>query len=459
MAGGIPLSKLKSRRITGTTSATANEQAAVKETVPEEWKGCTVVEAILNGEGCYIEGGTIGTGRAGMNTPVASVVVDAAGASTYSRIINLSTNVWVAVYVDAGDTNKGKAAVITKNGTTLSVGTPVLFNNAVTTDIDAKKISATEFAVSYVDDGGDDYLGAKIGTVSGTTIAFGDERLMVSAAIVKTAGTGIAIARPGVLAVTYQLAGDTKHYIVASLFSGAVIAAAGTPVEVVATASTIIQAEMIGVGRVVVAYAVVSTTRVATAVCTVSAAGVCVAGTSEEHSTAAATSINITRASENRGILQWIDTGDLHILAFDIGASGTTLNEGADATLVGTHLYTSATLFNESAGVIAFQDDAHGGKYGFFQPFTIAWATIGSGGTIALASVLDVFAQRAPTYVKVAANDRDEVVVLFYDAADSNANAAIYSVKRDDIIDIRSTTASATFYARLFPVFEQESTY
>lgn len=451
--GGIPFSKLANRRITGTTSATANDPAKVKDVLPLEWRGCTYVDAILNGEGVYIEGGNIGTGRTGINCPASPITVDE-GQATYSRIINLSTNVWVAVYNDAGDSNKGKVAVITKSGTNISKGTPVVFNNAATTDIDVKKINATQFVISYIDDGGDDYLGSIIGTVSGNTATFGDEKLLVSAAITKTAGTGVAVASATVFSVTYQLAGDTKHYIIAATFDDDVIDDPGTAVEIVATASTGICSDAIANGRVVVGYQAVSTNYATTAVCTVSDGAVCVAGTPEAHTSAAASSLNIRKASENRGIFSWIDTGDLHLFAFDIGTSGTTLNEGADATLAGTHLTTCPTLFADDYGVIAYEDDAHSGDYGTLQLFSIAWAAIGSGGVVTLGSVNDIFAELSIQTVRCSANTNGELVILYDDTTASNATKAVYGQYRTDIIDIRSSAASATYYATLFPVRE-----
>lgn len=458
MPGGIPYSKIQQRRYSGTTSATANEQAAVKKVLPPEWKGATRIATIVNGEGVYIEGGNLGLGRSGINCPVAEVLAEA-GAVTYSKLVNLSDNVWVAAYDDGGDSTKGKVVVITKSGTTLTVGTPVVFNNAVTTDIDLKKIDATTFVVAYCDDGGSDYLAARIGTVSGTVPTLGTEKEIVAAAVVKTAGVGIAVPSAGVVAATYQLAGDTKHYIVGCPYTGTTFGTAGTPVEVAAAANTVITAESVASGRVVVAYAAVSTGYLNTAVCTVSAAGVCVAGTPEAHSAAATTSITVVKASENRGILSWIDTGDLHLFAFDIAATGTTLNEGADATLAGTHLATCPAMFDDKTGVIAYEDDAHAGKYGTLQPFTVVWAALGSGGTVTLSTVLDIFAQAQSAVVRCAANSANELVLFYKDADDSNATKALYAVKTTGIMDVRSTVASAAYYIDAFPVYEYEKVY
>lgn len=452
---GLNIQKLTHKLITGTTSATANEQAAVKDVLGDLFDGAVGVVPILNGEGCYIEGGTLSGGRAGMNCPAAAVALDA-NVATAIKVCNLTTNLWVVAFIDGGD-NKGYCTAVTKSGSVLTCGTTAVFNNAVTTDIDIKKISATQFVVSYCDDGGSDYLCAKIGTVASAAITYGDETEIVAAAIKKAAGTAVAVVRSTVLAFTYQLAGDTKQYIIASTFSSSTIAAAGSAVEVSANASTYITMDMIGSGRAVTAYRDGSDTYLYTTVCTVSAAGVCVAGTAEAHTSGAASSCVVKRASENRGILSWIDSGDVHIFAFDIGSSGTTLNEGTDATLAGTHLVPYPTLFSPTSGVIAYEDDAHAGKYGTLMRFTISWAVIGSGGTVSLQSVLDIFTETTATVVTCDANDNNEIVISFVTAGASTK--VLYGQLRDDIIDIRSTAASATYYCWLMPYFQKETAY
>jgi len=79
----------------------------------------------------------------------------------------------VVAYKDTGDLSKGKAAVGTVSGTGISFGTPVEFNAGTTAYISATfDANAGRVAVSYKDDGGDDYGEAVAGTISGTGISF-----------------------------------------------------------------------------------------------------------------------------------------------------------------------------------------------------------------------------------------------------------------------------------------------
>ena len=84
----------------------------------------------------------------------------------------LGTDKYVAVYQDEGDSDKGKAVVVSASGTTLSKGTAVTFGNGTTTHISCCKVTDTTFAVLYYYNS---KFRAKLGTVSGTSISFGAE--------------------------------------------------------------------------------------------------------------------------------------------------------------------------------------------------------------------------------------------------------------------------------------------
>lgn len=453
----INFSKLNYTRQTGTTSATANEATPVKNRIPSEYDGATNWVTLLSGEGVYLEGAD--PMRTGTNFPATEVQFEA-GTMTYYDAINLSPNVWVVAFDDGGDSNKGKAVVITKSGTTLTAWTADVFNDATTTCISLCRLSDTTFVVAYCDDGGSDYLCARIGTVTVSTgdVAWGTEKEVVAAAIDKTtSNTAVCEPRSGVVAFAYQLAGDSKGYLIACDYTTTTFGTAGSAVEFEAHETLYISMDAIAVGRVVIGFHDANDTYLKTVVGTVSAAKVCVAGTAEAHSGASASSVEVHKASENRGILSWIDTGDYHMFAFDIGTSGTTLNEGADATATGTVLTVSSTLFNDTQGVLAYEDDAHAGDYGKVMPFTITWAAMESGGTVAFGTE-DTFAEAITTKVTVAGNIENEVVIFFDDGGASNVSKCTYGAYVDDIIDVRSTAASAAYVNYILPIFERTRT-
>jgi hypothetical protein len=100
-----------------------------------------------------------------------------------------NSNKVVIAYRD--DTNNyGTAVVATVNGSSLSYGTPVVFNAALTTSISATfDTNSNKVVIGYTDDGNSGYGTAIVGTVSGTSISFGTATVYESADTVYTAAT------------------------------------------------------------------------------------------------------------------------------------------------------------------------------------------------------------------------------------------------------------------------------
>ena len=82
----------------------------------------------------------------------------------------------VVAYKDADNLDHGTAVVGTVSGTSISFGTPAVFNaatstgNSITYDSNSGKV-----VIAYYDGGNSNYGTAVVGTVSGTSISFGDE--------------------------------------------------------------------------------------------------------------------------------------------------------------------------------------------------------------------------------------------------------------------------------------------
>ena len=80
----------------------------------------------------------------------------------------------VIAYQDGGNSNYGTAVVGTVSGTSISFGTPVVFESATTLDVGAAyDASAQRVVVAYSDSGNSGHGTAIVGTVSGTSISFG----------------------------------------------------------------------------------------------------------------------------------------------------------------------------------------------------------------------------------------------------------------------------------------------
>jgi len=116
--------------------------------------------------------GTVSGTSITFGTPV---VFESAESNSFASTFDGSSNKIVIAYADGGNSYYGTAVVGTVSGTSISFGSPVVFANNGT----ANQISATfdsdsnKVVVAYRDDGNSEYGTAAVGTVSGTAISFG----------------------------------------------------------------------------------------------------------------------------------------------------------------------------------------------------------------------------------------------------------------------------------------------
>ena len=82
----------------------------------------------------------------------------------------------VVAYKDIENSNHGTAVVGTVSGTSISFGTPAVFNAATSTDNSITYDSNSgKVVIAYYDGGNSNHGTAVVGTVSGTSISFGSE--------------------------------------------------------------------------------------------------------------------------------------------------------------------------------------------------------------------------------------------------------------------------------------------
>jgi len=102
------------------------------------------------------------------------VVFESANATNISATFDSSNNKVVIAYSDAGNSSFGTARVGTVSGTSISFGTPVVFESANTALISATFDSnSNKVVIAYRDSGNSGFGTAVVGTVSGTSISFG----------------------------------------------------------------------------------------------------------------------------------------------------------------------------------------------------------------------------------------------------------------------------------------------
>ena len=120
-----------------------------------------------------------------------SAVVFESADTDYASAIYDSTNDRVVIaYRDEGNSSYGTAIVGTVSGTSISFGTPVVFESAFAYVISSTYDSTNDrVVIAYQDTGNSNYGTAVVGTVSGTSISFGTAVVYESASITLTSTT------------------------------------------------------------------------------------------------------------------------------------------------------------------------------------------------------------------------------------------------------------------------------
>ena len=123
--------------------------------------------------------GTVSGTSISFGTPV---VFRAAAIDAIGGTFDSTNNKIVLCYRDNTNSSYGTAVVGTVSGTSISFGTPVVYNSGTTTSQNAAFDSSNgKVVIGYRDSGNLGYATAIVGTVSGTSISFGSEVVFMSA--------------------------------------------------------------------------------------------------------------------------------------------------------------------------------------------------------------------------------------------------------------------------------------
>ena len=122
-----------------------------------------------------VQGGTVsGVSEAAALRFGTSAVFESANAGVITETFDSTNNKVVVAYKDSGNSNYGTAAVGTVSGSSISFGTPAVFESAEVGELSAAFDSnENRVVISYRDAGNSNYGTAVVGQVSGTSISFG----------------------------------------------------------------------------------------------------------------------------------------------------------------------------------------------------------------------------------------------------------------------------------------------
>jgi hypothetical protein len=208
----------------------------------------------------YADGADSGHGTARVGTVSGTAVTFGAEAeflsadgAYYVSAAALSATQFVVAYADAADAGHGTAKVGTVSGASIAFGAEAEFLSASTNSVSAAALSATQFVVAYSDGADAGHGTAKVGTVSGTAITFGAEAEFQSAAGGAGSVSAAALSATAFV-VAYRDYGDASHGTAkVGAVSGTSITF-GAEAEFLPAAASYVSAAALGAGKFVVAY-------------------------------------------------------------------------------------------------------------------------------------------------------------------------------------------------------------
>jgi len=296
-----------------------------------------------------------------------AVVFESAQSNYMSATYDANAQKVVIAYADGGNFYYGTAIVGTVSGTSISFGTAVVFVSARSDDISATyDANAQKVVIAYQDEGNSSYGTAIVGTVSGTSISFGTAVVFESALSADISATYDANTQKVVIA--YRDVGNSNYGIaIVGTVSGTSISFGTAVVFESAISDYISAAYDANAQKVVIAYRDVGNSYYGTAIVgTVSGTSISF-GTAVVFESARSDDISATYDSNaQKVVIAYQDAGNSDYGTAIVGTvSGTSISFGTAVVFESAISYfMSATYDANAQKVVIAYSDAGNSDYG-----------------------------------------------------------------------------------------------
>jgi hypothetical protein len=150
-----------------------------------------------------------------------AAVFESASMRETSTTYDANANRVVVAYCDSANSSYGTAAVGTVSGTSISFGTPVVFESANSSEMRVVyHVAAKKPVISYRDSGNSGYITAIVGTVSGTSISFNTPSVLKSVGSSSVGSVYDASADNVVVAFYDESGGDGTAVVYQAAYTG-----------------------------------------------------------------------------------------------------------------------------------------------------------------------------------------------------------------------------------------------
>ena len=304
-----------------------------------------------------------------------------------SAAFDSANNKVVIAYSDSGNSNYGTAVVGTVSGTSISFGTPVVFNSLRSDQtVIVFDSSNSKIVVSYLSNQGGALAKSIVGTVSGTTISFGTAVTFLNTNTLYLTSVFDSTNNKVVLAYNENLSNTGKAIV--GTVSGTTISFGSVVVFEAAQTSYSNCGFDTSIGKVIISYRDDANSGYGTGIIGT------VSGTTISFGTAvvfaSASTIYGSVASNNNGkfVIAFRDGGNSSRGKAIVGTiTGTTPSFGTEVQYSSSYQQAPAAVFDPTANktVIAFRDQNDGNK-GKFIVGTVSGTAISFGTAVTFES-------------------------------------------------------------------------
>ncbi|KKK86297.1 hypothetical protein LCGC14_2764650, partial [marine sediment metagenome] len=290
-----------------------------------------------------------------------------AGSTIDISVVGLDATRFAIAYVDAGDSNNGKAIIGETDGSTAvdNFGAINVFNAAGTSGTSVARLDATHFVIAYSDTGNSSHGTAIVGLTDGdvTISSYGVENVFNAAT---TSYVSVGVLDSSHFVVAYNDGGNSNHGTgIVGLTDGAVtISSYGSENLFNSAITSVISLATLDPTRFVVAYKDEGASDQGTAIIglTDGATAISSYGSESIFNAVATKYISVARTENNKFIVVYQDDGGSDYGAFRIGSTSGTVISGYDTEYEFNAAITSEIVVTALDGIhyiVGFKDEGN----------------------------------------------------------------------------------------------------
>jgi len=404
---------------------TSNIQTQIDNINPSPTLTATASGALANGDLVVVNSdGTVSVvAETDVSTSAGTpAVFESATSYAISATYDANAQKVVIAYRDIGNSSYGTAIIGTVSGTSISFGTAVVFESASAQSISATyDANAQKVVIAYRDDGNSFYGTAIVGTVSGTSISFGTPAVFESADTRYTSAIYDANAQKVVIA--YQDAGNSSYgTAIVGTVSGTSISF-GTAVVFESANSAYISATYdSNAQKAVIAYSDAGSSYYGTAIVgTVSGTSISF-GSATVFESAVSTEISATYdANAQKVVIAYKDAGNSNYGTAIVGTvSGTSISFGTAVVFESaSSTRMSATYDSTAQKVVIAYTDGGNSSYGTAIVGTVSGTSISFGSATVFESAV------SENFSTIYDANAQKVVIAYRDAGNSDYGTGV----------------------------------